>query len=166
MPSDVQRLPAGRASRSAASIMWSCRTLTAWAASPASMASTIGAWWLPDIMFVWCSLPSLKIVRRTRPSKCRQASTNTEFSVPDRQQESVPALPVWVIGAVPQLVHVRHSEYVGDAERLADVSLALYLAHVQGVAPDPVRRVPQCGESLSLLVGGRRHPIAFLTGRS
>ena len=47
----VQRLPAGLASRSAASAMWFCMDLTAWAASPASMASTIGAWRLPDMMF-------------------------------------------------------------------------------------------------------------------
>jgi hypothetical protein len=40
----VQRPTAGLASRSAARAMWSCRTLTACAASPASIASTIGAW--------------------------------------------------------------------------------------------------------------------------
>ena len=71
-----------------------------------------------------------------------------------------------VLGAVPQLIHVHHGEDVGDPQRLADVALALHLAHVQGVAPDPIRRVPQRGEPVSALLGGGCHPIAFLTGPS
>jgi hypothetical protein len=64
---------------------------------------------------------------------------------------------VRVVGAVSQLVGVDHGEDVGDAEGLPDVALALYLRHVQGIAPDPVRRFSQPAEAFGLLVCGGCH---------
>ena len=58
--------------------------------------------------------------------------------VADGEQEPVAVLPVRVLGAVAELVGVGHGEDVRDAEGLADVALALDLAHLQGVVPDAV----------------------------
>ena len=58
--------------------------------------------------------------------------------VADGEQEPVAVGPVRVLGPVAELVGVDHGEHVGDAERLADVALALHLAHVQRVAADAV----------------------------
>ena len=74
--------------------------------------------------------------------------------MPDREQEPVLPLPVRVIGAVPQLVHVHDREDVGDPQRLADVVLALYLTYVQGIVPDPIRRVPRRGAAVGAVAGG------------
>ena len=56
----------------------------------------------------------------------------------DGEQETVTILPVRVLGAVAQLVGVRHCKDVCDPEGLADVTLALDLPHLQGVVPDTV----------------------------
>ena len=61
------------------------------------------------------------------------------------QQHPVPALPVRVLGAVGGQVLVDHGEDVGEAEALADVALALHLAHVQDVVPDAVGGGGQVG---------------------
>ena len=76
--------------------------------------------------------------------------------VADREQEPVAARPVRVLGPVAQLVGVDHGEHVGAPERLADVALALHLAHVQGVVPDPVGRLAdRAGDGL-LVVATRQ----------
>ena len=54
------------------------------------------------------------------------------------QQEPVAALPVRVVGAVAELVGVDGGEHVGGTEGLADVALALRLAHVQDVVAHAV----------------------------
>jgi hypothetical protein len=46
---------------------------------------------------------------------------------------------VRVFGAVAQLVGVDGGQHVGCAERLANIALALDLAHGQGVVADAVR---------------------------
>ena len=69
--------------------------------------------------------------------------------VADREQEAVACRPVRVVGPEAQLVLVDHREDVGDAERLADVPLALDLAHVERVAADPGRRLAQPGDAFA-----------------
>ena len=54
-----------------------------------------------------------------------QRGVERDGVVADREQEPVAAGPVWVLGPVVQSVGVGHGEHVGDAERLADVALAL-----------------------------------------
>jgi hypothetical protein len=55
-----------------------------------------------------------------------------------REQEAVAALPLGLVGAELERMAVGDGEDVGPAERLADVALALHLAHAQGIAPDAV----------------------------
>ena len=53
-----------------------------------------------------------------------------------RQQEAVALLPLRFVGLEVHRMAVGDSQHIGPAERLADVALALHLAHAQGVAPD------------------------------
>ena len=55
-----------------------------------------------------------------------------------RQQEAVALFPVRIFRAVAHGVKIRDGQCVGDVERLADVALALHLAHQQRVAADAV----------------------------
>ena len=62
-----------------------------------------------------------------------------------RQQEAVAAFPFGFVGAVVHRMAVGHGQHVGPAERLADVALALHLAHAQRVAADAVGGLHQLG---------------------
>ena len=63
--------------------------------------------------------------------------------MPVRQQETVALFPVRIFRAVAHGVEVRDGQHVGDVERLADVALALHLAHQQRVAADAVGALGQ-----------------------
>ena len=78
-----------------------------------------------------------ELLDRDRPG-LGQRGVERDGVVADGEQEPVAVGPVRVLGPVAELVGVDHGEHVGDAERLADVALALHLAHVQRVAADAV----------------------------
>jgi hypothetical protein len=79
--------------------------------------------------------------------------------VADGEQEAVALRPLGVLRAEPEQVAEQDGEHVGDAEGLADVALALHLAHVEGVAADAVGGVAEPGDAVGLVrhggAGGR-----------
>lgn len=90
--------------------------------------------------------------RRTSPAIVRlsypdaglgQRGVQSDRVVTGGEQEPVPARVGLIVlrAAAAQLVEVAAGEHVGDAERLADVPLALHLAHVEDVAAHPVGAV-------------------------
>ena len=70
--------------------------------------------------------------------------------MPDGEQEAVAVRPLRVLRAEPQHVAEQDGEHVGHAEGLADVALALHLAHVEGVAADPVGGVAEPGDAVGV----------------
>lgn len=58
--------------------------------------------------------------------------------VPGREQEAVTPFPAGVVRLEAELVRVHGGQHVRRPEGLADVALALDLAHGEGVMTDPV----------------------------
>ena len=56
--------------------------------------------------------------------------------MPDGEQEPVSVGPVGVLWLKPELVAVGDGENISDSQGLADVTLSLHLAHVEGSPPD------------------------------
>ena len=71
-------------------------------------------------------------------SRFGQRRVQPDGVVTGRQQESIPLCPVRIVGTVSQLVGVDRCQHIGGAEGLADIALALGLAHVQHVVTHPV----------------------------
>ena len=63
-----------------------------------------------------------------------------------REEKSVAALPLGIVGPKVQRVPVGHGEDLGHAERLADVTLSLHFAHPQRVPTDAVGAIGKCGK--------------------
>ncbi len=72
-----------------------------------------------------------------------------------RKQEAVATFPFRLVGLQLQRMAIGDGQHVGPAERLADVALALHLAHAQRVAADAVRALREFGERV-VLVGVHR----------
>ena len=84
----------------------------------------------------------------------RQGRVQGDRVVPDREQQAVAIRPVRIVGTESQLILVEDGEDVGDAEGLADVALALHLAHVEGVPADPVGGLAQPSDPLGVVFPG------------
>jgi hypothetical protein len=65
--------------------------------------------------------------------------------VADGKVKAITLFPLGVFGLVVQGVEVRHGEQVCRAQRLADIALALDLAHAQGMAANVMGALHQRG---------------------
>ena len=57
------------------------------------------------------------------------------------QQEAIAFLPFRILGPIVHRVEIGHRQDVGDAQRLGNVALALYLAHAERMAADVIGAV-------------------------